>query len=305
MKKLGNAANERGKSFLARKDLQQAYLWFEGGSLLFEAIEDGANAALLCANLANLHKILADADGRQDEHYAKAIGLCTKAHALLKSSRANEVHAKVTGELALTYLVWAVRLSLNAPVHSDVEANIAAKFNKALHLYLEINDARQVASTHYQMASFYSRQLVGKLDATTRTKMELARRHYEKALLYFGVVDVGKTFVIIHQELAALYAASDKAEDIEHALLVLLNTYEAYSKSHRLSLDDRTTLATVAPSILEGVQNYLLRLVRAPCASKSVKARSSVFKQMYKEAICNRDAPLAQVLCTLRTLYAS
>ncbi|EQC30007.1 hypothetical protein SDRG_12287 [Saprolegnia diclina VS20] len=305
MKKLGNAANETAKSFLAQKDLQQAYLWFEGGSLLFEAIEDGANAALLCANLANLHKILADADGRQEEHYAKAVGLCTKAHALLKSSRASEVHAKVTGELALTYLVWAVRLSLNAPVHSDAETKIAAKFNKALHLYLEINDARQVASTHYQMASFYSRQLVGKLEATTRTKMELARRHYEKALLYFGVVDVGKTFVIIHQELAALYAASDKAEDIEHALLVLLNTYEAYSKSHRLSLDDRTTLATVAPSILEGVQTYLLRLVRAPCATKSVKQRSSVFKQMYKEAICHRDAPLAQVLLTLRSLYAS
>ncbi|OQR97228.1 hypothetical protein ACHHYP_12306 [Achlya hypogyna] len=303
VKKLGNAANETGKHYLKAKELHRACLWFEGGSLLFEAIEDGVNAALLCANLANLHKILAESED-QDGHYAQSIALCVKAQGLLRQSKGTpEVQAKVTGELALTYLVWAVRLSLSAPVPPDVEARAAAKFNKALHLYIEVGDARQVASTHYQMASFYSRQLLAKPDATSRTKMELARRHYEKALQYFGAVELGKTFVIIHQELAGLYAASDKAEDIEHALLVLLNTFDAYEKEARLPADERAALAAVAPAILESLQTYLLRIMRATGATKAVKARMDVFKQMYKEALVNRDAPLAQVLLALRNLY--
>ncbi|OQR86009.1 hypothetical protein THRCLA_10590, partial [Thraustotheca clavata] len=201
MKKLGNAANEFGKFYLRYQEHNKAYLWFEGGSVIFEAIEDGSNAALLCANLSNLHKVLAEKCSRiseQDAHYTKSVALCQKAHSLLKQSKAtNELHAKVTGELALTYLVWAVREGSRSSGSADYEATVVEKFNKALNMYIELGDARQVASTHYQMASFYNRLILSKSPSdlqgvAIKPRMELTRRHYEKALQYFSTM-LGKT----------------------------------------------------------------------------------------------------------------
>ncbi|OQR83183.1 hypothetical protein THRCLA_23177 [Thraustotheca clavata] len=132
--------------------------------------------------------------------------------------------------------------------------------------------------------------------------MELTRRHYEKALQYFSTM-LGKTFVLIHQELAAMYAASDKVEDIEHALLVMLNTYQAYQILNGLPKDEQAALNSLAPHILENIQTYLMRIIRG--ANKgAIKAKVSTFKDMYKEAIYNHDAPLASVLLKLRTLYS-
>ncbi|KAI9895164.1 hypothetical protein PsorP6_018832 [Peronosclerospora sorghi] len=59
--------------------------------------------------------------------------------------------------------------------------------------------------------------------------MEIARRYYEKALKYFGTVEVGKTFVLIYRELADLHLLGGHFERIEHELLILLGTYEAFT----------------------------------------------------------------------------
>ncbi|KAF0702990.1 Aste57867_7710 [Aphanomyces stellatus] len=282
MKKLGNASNELGKYFLRRNDLSRAYLWFEGGSVIFEAIEDGVNVALLYANLANLHKVLAERNSFDAQsHYIQAIELCQKAHAQLKQCKANsELHAKVTGELALTYLVWAVQLSM---IPTENISPILEKFNKALNLYVELGDQRQIAATHYQMASFYSQ-----------------RAH--NGSNYFGAIEVGKTFVIIHQELAQLYASSNKVEDIEHAVLVMLNTFDAYNKIQLLPSQEQEALNLIAPNILIKIQGYLKQIIRTT-SSKAAQSKTDMFKTMYRETIYKMEEPLAQILFTLRNLY--
>uniref|UniRef100_M4BTK0 EDRF1 N-terminal domain-containing protein n=1 Tax=Hyaloperonospora arabidopsidis (strain Emoy2) TaxID=559515 RepID=M4BTK0_HYAAE len=149
MKKLGNASNELGKYFLAVEcDYKEAFRWFERGCKIFSDIEDGVNVALLRANLAHLHKMFAQGESadKRVEHYETAIRLCTEALQLLKQSKADmDLHRKVKGELALTYLVWAVdmassvsTLETTRPALTKERENEALKiFNKALSLTYE------------------------------------------------------------------------------------------------------------------------------------------------------------------------
>eukprot|EP00644_Phytophthora_capsici_P001679 jgi/Phyca11/108199/e_gw1.14.146.1 len=316
MKKLGNASNELGKFFLGKKrDYKEAFRWFERGCRIFNDIEDGVNVALLRANMAHLHKIFAQgkpADSRE-EHYRAAIQLCTKALQLLKQSKADaDLNQKVKGELALTYLVWA---------------NEALKiFNKALSLYAELGDQKQVASTHYQIASFYSRMISGVIQAerdntasdkvggpssTLTSRMEIARRHYEKALGYFGAVEVGKTFVLIHQELADLHILGGRVEGIEHALLVLLNTYEAFNRATSRDSKLEEEMASLAHGIATKVKSVLHQLIRLSSsgrASYTTTKKLEMFKKMYKEVIYYDGysaASIVPILGTLRAIYAA
>ncbi|ETP26735.1 hypothetical protein F441_00655, partial [Phytophthora nicotianae CJ01A1] len=309
MKKLGNASNELGKYFLAAKrDYKEAFRWFERGCKIFSDIEDGVNVALLRANLAHLHKIFAQgkpADSRE-EHYGTAIQLCTDALRLLKQSKADvDLHNKVKGELALTYLVWAVDVANNTTASSPKtrEQKALKVFNKALSLYAELGDKKQVASTHYQIASFYSRMISSTMRESSTTenpdgpssaltsRMEIARRHYEKALHYFGAVEVGKTVVLIHQELADLHMLGGHVEAIEHALLILLNTYEAFSlaasRDSKLEKEEMTSLARDIVAKVKAVLHQLIRLSSGGRTSGNAAITKSkkleMFKKMYKE----------------------
>ncbi|KAL4172712.1 hypothetical protein KRP22_007875 [Phytophthora ramorum] len=340
MKKLGNASNELGKYFLAAKrDYKEAFRWFERGCKIFTDIEDGVNVALLRANLAHLHKIFAlgkPVDSRE-EHYQTAIQLCTDALQLLKQSKADtDLRRKVTGELALTYLVWAVDLassisSLDAAGRSPSktrENEALTLFNKALSLYAELGDQKQIASTHYQIASFYSRMISGTLcteressaaeksegsSSTLTSRMEIARRHYEKALSYFGAVEVGKTFVLIHQELSDLHILGGRVEGIEHALLILLNTYEAFNlASARDSKLEKEEMATLARDIVEKVRTVLHQLIKLssggqPTNTHTKSKKLEMFKKMYKEVIyydgCSAGS-IVPILGTLRGMYS-
>ncbi|KAG1691659.1 hypothetical protein DVH05_005557 [Phytophthora capsici] len=335
MKKLGNASNELGKFFLGKKrDYKEAFRWFERGCRIFNDIEDGVNVALLRANMAHLHKIFAQgkpADSRE-EHYRAAIQLCTKALQLLKQSKADaDLNQKVKGELALTYLVWAVDMASNVSSTSRSPAtsqeNEALKiFNKALSLYAELGDQKQVASTHYQIASFYSRMISGVIQAerdntasdkvggpssTLTSRMEIARRHYEKALGYFGAVEVGKTFVLIHQELADLHILGGRVEGIEHALLVLLNTYEAFNRATSRDSKLEEEMASLAHGIATKVKSVLHQLIRLSSsgrASYTTTKKLEMFKKMYKEVIYYDGysaASIVPILGTLRAIYAA
>lgn len=320
MKKLGNASNELGKYFLAvKRDYHEAFRWFERGCKVFSDIEDGVNVALLRANLAHLHKIFAQGKPphAREEHYQTAIKLCTDALQLLKQSKADpDLNRKLKGELALTYLVWAVDMSNNMP--AKARENEALKvFNKALSLYAELGDQKQVAATHYQLASFYSRMISSSLrlekssqddsaGSTLTSRMEIARRHYEKALLYFGAVEVGKTFVLIHQELADLHILGGRLEGIEHALLLLLNTYEAFNvASTRDASLETEEMATLARAIVAKVKTVLHQLIRLSASAPRSK-KLDMFKKMYKEVIyydgysANSIVP---ILGTLRNMY--
>ncbi|CAI5725663.1 unnamed protein product [Peronospora destructor] len=323
MRKLGNASNELGKYFLAVKcDYKEAFRWFERGCKIFNDIEDGINVALLLANLAHLHKIFAQgklADSRE-KHYQTAIQLCTEALQLLKQSNADvDLKRKVKGELALTYLVWAVDLanntsSLDTAGRSPRGNETLAMFNKALTLYAELSDQKQTASTHYQIASFYSRMISSTLQ-TERESAQVDKRHYEKALNYFGAVEVGKTFVLIHQELADLHTLGGHFEGIEHALLILLNTYEAFStnctKDSKLKEDEMTSLARDIVAKVKAVLHQLIRLCSGGRLSSSngAHARSKklkMFKKMYKEVIYNDGYSadtIVPILSTLRRIY--
>ncbi|RHY30030.1 hypothetical protein DYB32_004685 [Aphanomyces invadans] len=296
VKKLGNAANEFGKFYMRCAAYSRAYLWFEGGSLIFDAIEDGINVALIYANLANLHKVLAEKAPSSValSHYTQAIELCQKAQSLLKQAKASaELHVKVNGELALTYLVWAVHLSVvakEAPV-------VLEKFYKALNMYVDLGDRRQVAATHYQMATYYSQRVS---NGAVKQRLELARRHYEKALEYFGAVEVGTTFVLIHKELAQLYASSTKV-NIEHALLVMLNTFDAYKHLDKLPPHEQANLNALVPTLLQTLQGYLLQLVKS-----GSKHHTDRFKAMYRATIYTPEQQhdsFSHLLLTLRNLY--
>ncbi|KAK1944173.1 Erythroid differentiation-related factor 1 [Phytophthora citrophthora] len=335
MKKLGNASNELGKYFLGEKrDYKEAFRWFERGCRIFNDIEDGVNVALLRANMAHLHKIFAQgksADSREN-HYRTAIQLCTNALHLLKQSKADtDLNQKVKGELALTYLVWAVDMANNvfstARSPATSQENEALKiFNKALSLYAELEDQKQVASTHYQIASFYSRIISGTIQAdrdstasdkadgassTLTSRMEIARRHYEKALGYFGAVEVGKTFVLIHQELADLHILGGRVEGIEHALLILLNTYEAFNSatSRDLKLEEEmTSLAHGIVTKVKGVLHQLIRLSAGGRVSSTKSKKLEMFKKMYKEVIYYDGysaASIVPILGTLRAIYTA
>ncbi|ETO85694.1 hypothetical protein F444_00666 [Phytophthora nicotianae P1976] len=351
MKKLGNASNELGKYFLAAKrDYKEAFRWFERGCKIFSNIEgmcgtvswsgaytddacssDGVNVALLRANLAHLHKIFAQgkpADSRE-EHYGTAIQLCTDALRLLKQSKADvDLHNKVKGELALTYLVWAVDVANNTTASSPKtrEQEALKVFNKALSLYAELGDKKQVASTHYQIASFYSRMISSTVRESSTTenpdgpssaltsRMEIARRHYEKALHYFGAVEVGKTFVLIHQELADLHMLGGHVEAIEHALLILLNTYEAFSlaasRDSKLEKEEMTSLARDIVAKVKAVLHQLIRLSSGGRTSGNAAITKSkkleMFKKMYKEVIYYDGysaGSIVPILGTLRGMY--
>ncbi|KAI9992605.1 hypothetical protein PInf_018048 [Phytophthora infestans] len=335
MKKLGNASNELGKYFLAAKqDYKEAFRWFERGCKIFSDIEDGVNVALLRANLAHLHKIFAQdkpADSRA-EHYRTAIQLCSDALQLLKQSKADvDLHKKVKGELALTYLVWAVDVANNTTASSPKarEQEALKVFNKALSFYSELGDQKQVASTHYQIASFYSRMISSTLRAERESaapdksdapssalssRMEIARRHYEKALHYFGAVEVGKTFVLIHQELADLHILGGHVEGIEHALLILLNTYEAFSHAastgSKLEEKDMTSLACDIVTKVKAVLHQLIRLSSGGRTSGNTATTKNkkldMFKKMYKEVIYNDGysaGSIVLILGTLRGMY--
>ena len=203
-------------------------------------------------------------------------------------------------------------------------------FNKALALYAELSDWKQTASTHYQIASFYSRMISSTLQterknaqvdtsegssSTLTSRMEIARRHYEKALNYFGAVEVGKTFVLIHQELADLHILGGHFEGIEHALLILLNTYEAFqtnsTKDSKLEKDELASLARDIVAKVKAVLHQLIRLCSGGRLSSSNGAHArnkklEMFKKMYKEVIYNDGYSadsIVPILSTLRRMY--
>ncbi|TDH71357.1 hypothetical protein CCR75_002004 [Bremia lactucae] len=344
--KLGNASNELGKYFLAAKqEYKEAFKWFKRGCKIFSDIEDSVNVALLRANLAHLHKIFAQGKSvpSREEHYQLAVQLCSEAAELLKQSKADvDLHEKVKGELALTYLVWAVDVATlyfeeldrnrSSPLKSR-ETQALSLFHSALSLYTELKDAKQLASTHYQIAFFYRRMIAttlqverenrsgGKSHGTSCTLtnyMEIARRHYEKALKYFGVMEIGKIFVLIHQELAELHLLSQRLEGIEHALLILLNTYEAFHfqlvNESRLEKEE---LGPLGHTIVAKVQTVLHDLIRL-CSIKQAQQGGSIvhaksqklerFKKMYKEVIYYDGSSLGTVvsiLGTLRRMYST
>ncbi|KAL8007668.1 putative tetratricopeptide-like helical domain superfamily [Plasmopara halstedii] len=318
MKKLGNASNELGKYHLAMKqNYMEAFRWFERGCKIFSNIEgtslialpilcciltttydtsDGVNVALLRANLAHLHKIFAQDKPThlREDHYCTAIQLCTDALQLLKQSKADGNLCKnVKGELALTYLVWAVHLAnctftgmSNGLTSTPKRENeTLTLFNQALSLYSELGDQKQIASTHYQIASFYSRIITSTLrdesespsceksdgpSSSMANRMEIARRHYEKALSYFGSVEVGKIFVLIHQELADLYLLGGRVEGIEHALLILLSTYEAFNRTQFRNLtSEKEEMASLACDIVEKVKCVLHQLIRLSTSGRT------------------------------------
>lgn len=368
MKKLGNASNELGKYFLsAKQQYEKAFVWFQRGCKIFNEIEgnrkylldhlgacthqccvyceDGINVALLCANLAHLHKILAQGKllPAREIHYQNAVRLCTEAlHQLKQNKSEMELHRKVKGELALTYLVWAVGMANNASSldaqsasgHRELtkkkdENDVHKIFGKALALYSELGDPKQVASTHYQMASYQSRLLTrelqdqGKDDPSNsgkitglKNRMEIARRHYEKALQYFGKQEVGTTFVLIHQELADLYAVGGRVEDVEHALLIMLNTYDAFNSSHNAQTT-REVMQAMARDVVAKLKLILHQLIRlhanAPTSSRSNSSSKAYhklerYKKMYKEVIyCDgsTDSSIVEVLATLRGIYSN
>lgn len=309
---------------------------------------DGINVALLCANLAHLHKILAQGKPlpARENHYQNAVRLCTEALHQLKQNKAEmELHRKVKGELALTYLVWAVGMANNASSldshsasgHRELtkkngENDIHKIFGKALALYSELGDPKQVASTHYQMASYQSRLLtrelqdhksVGTDDPSSsgkitglKNRMEIARRHYEKALHYFGRQEVGTTFVLIHQELADLYAVGGRVEDVEHALLIMLNTYDAFSgpSNAQTTQDAMQTMACDVVAKLKLILHQLIRLhANAPTSLRSNSSSKAYhklerYKKMYKEVIYfdgSTDGSIVEVLATLRGIYSN
>lgn len=317
---------------------------------------DGINVALLCANLAHLHKILAQGQSPQARktHYESAIQLCNDALQHLKQNKAElELHRKVKGELALTYLVWAVNMANDFSVDREAslistrngdedtirdlrkqrENEVHKTFNKALSLYAELEDRKQVASTHYQMASFHNRTISRELQdettsaashgsegtpeksfsATLKSRMEIARRHYEKALGYFGKVEVGKTFVLIHQELADLYAVGGRVEDIEHALLIMLNTYDAFNNPSVFSSNqERDAMLSLAGEVVAKVKLILHQLIRlssshAQATNGAAKAKKlEMYKKMYKEVIYydgHKAGSIVPMLGTLRSMY--
>lgn len=373
MKKLGNASNELGKYFLsAKQQYEKAFMWFQRGCKIFNEIEgsmkytcmttlarvltcvllyyvDGINVALLCANLAHLHKILAQGKPlpAREIHYQHAVQLCTEALHQLKQNKAEmELHRKVKGELALTYLVWAVGMASttssldSSPGRGHEELtrkrseNDAHKiFGKALALYSELEDPKQVASTHYQMASYQSRLLTREIQDHTsvgtddpssssgkitglKNRLEVARRHYEKALHYFGKQEVGTTFVLIHQELADLYAVGGRVEDVEHALLIMLNTYDAFIRptNAQTTGDVMQEMARDVVAKLKHILHQLIRLhANAPPSTRSNSNSRAYhklqrYKKMYKEVIyCDgsTDSSIAEVLATLRGIYSN
>ncbi|DAZ96445.1 TPA: hypothetical protein N0F65_006491 [Lagenidium giganteum] len=334
MKKLGNASNELGKYYLSQKQCyQEAFVWFQRGCRVFAEIEDAINVALLNANMAHLHKLLAqNVDGEAKEsHYRSAVELCVSAVHQLKTNKAEtELHQKVKGELALTYLVWAV-YKTNVVFRSDAKTSDDDKkktendslklFNKALALYSELGDDKQVASTHYQMASFYTKTIASVLKAEgskrddvdaarashLRGRMEIARRHYDKALDYFGKMEVGKIFILIHQELADLYSFGGRIEDIEHAVLFLLNTLNAFKQEHgSQSNSEVEAMQALAQDVTLKLQQLLHQLVRLiamqPQLAKSKKMET--YKRMYKEVIYQgKDGGIVAVLTSLRAAY--
>ncbi|RHZ18850.1 hypothetical protein DYB31_005076 [Aphanomyces astaci] len=275
---------------------------------VLEVIGDAANvldtndtptAAALFHAFAVVSGVLAETEASTgaESHYAHAVQLCFKAQAKLKSAKAGPpLHAKVNGELALTYLVWAVHLAKT----QDNHLGVLEKFNKALNMYVELRDRRQVAATHYQMASYYSQQQV-----KTKQRMEAARRHYEKALEYFGGVEVGTTFVMIHKQLAELYASSTKMEDVEHALLVVLNTFDAFKRVATLPRHEQADLESMAPTLVLRLQEYLLQLIRLGSASTKPAMQATItrFKAMYRLTIDQNTRPFAQLLLALRNMY--
>ncbi|KAL7691647.1 putative tetratricopeptide-like helical domain superfamily [Plasmopara halstedii] len=338
MKKLGNASNELGKYHLAMKqNYMEAFRWFERGCKIFSNIEDGVNVALLRANLAHLHKIFAQDKPThlREDHYCTAIQLCTDALQLLKQSKADGNLCKnVKGELALTYLVWAVHLAnctftgmSNGLTSTPKRENeTLTLFNQALSLYSELGDQKQIASTHYQIASFYSRIITSTLrdesespsceksdgpSSSMANRMEIARRHYEKALSYFGSVEVGKIFVLIHQELADLYLLGGRVEGIEHALLILLSTYEAFNRTQFRNLtSEKEEMASLACDIVEKVKCVLHQLIRLSTSGRTNGETKSkkleMFKKMYKEVIYYDGISaesILPILDTLRGLY--
>lgn len=323
-------------------------------------LADGINVALLYANLAHLHKILAQGKPSPQarlSHYQAAIQLCHDALQQLRQNKAElELHRKVKGELALTYLVWAVNMANDfsndrsgdeqsagaiRDFRKQRENQVHKTFNKALSLYVELEDHKQMASTHYQMASFHNRTISRDLQdesslaasdgsdpaameksssstsAALKGRMEIARRHYEKALAYFGKVEVGKTFVLIHQELADLYAIGGRLEDIEHALLIMLNTYDAFNNSYHQQQekhkgDEHEAMLLLAGEVVAKVKLILHQLIRlsssaAAASSSGAKTKKlQMFKNMYKEVIYYDDhktGSIVPMLGTLRSMY--
>lgn len=288
--------------------------------------------ALLYANMSHLHKILARGKDQtaRETHYSTAIQLCSDALHRLKQTKAEaELRDKVKGELALTYLVWAVDMAASPTSDKTRENEILRTFDRALILYNELGDAKQAASTHYQIASFYNRLIARELQSAVsaskpsstppslKNRMEIARRHYEKALDYFGKIEVGQTFILIHQELADLYAMGGRVEDIEHALLFLLNTYEAFSRaSIGVVNPDAQAMATLARDVIAKVKVLLHQLIRRSTTASgnstgSVYGKSKkldMFKRMYKEVIYydgySAGGSVVPIIGTLRAMYS-
>ncbi|KAF1775182.1 Tetratricopeptide-like helical domain [Phytophthora cactorum] len=160
-------------------------------------------------------------------------------------------------------------------------------FNKALSLYAELGDQKQVASTHYQIASFYRRMISNAVRAET-----------EKS--------DGPSSTLTSQ-LADLHILGGQVEGIEHALLILLNTYEAFSlaasRDSKLETEEMASLARTLWPKLRLFCTSLSDSVRvdgSACSHKKQKARD--VQEMYKEVIYYDGYSAGSIVPILGTL---
>jgi hypothetical protein len=319
--------------------LLSAESWFMQGLDQFNLCDDKRNIAVIRCNLCQCSKLRAntafalprsDLCSYKHEHFSRdnhseicvqdAINHLQLAHvALDQRDLDTATWDTVSEELAATFLILGVkrRQSIlggeSIQVQPGEEKFITQPMEQAVVIYEQLQNLKQAAAAHYQLAIYYSKVWSSQVsEGKTREKLEKAFRHYRHAHDYFfSHLDGNEpTFIILCLDLSQLYSSiSSEASCLIKGILCCVDTCDAflqrptYSRTSGNQAENSQTdvekMNILSKTIDENIFKLLVSLVKL---EKGQVGRFPIsFKDLYRNLLSlkmgiDADMPCSETL---------
>eukprot|EP00743_Colponemidia_sp_Colp-15_P010249 GILK01011268.1.p1 GENE.GILK01011268.1~~GILK01011268.1.p1 ORF type:complete len:1045 (+),score=200.02 GILK01011268.1:87-3221(+) len=249
--KLSSVYNELGCHYIHQGRFTKAHRHYKQGLELFQAVGDRLSEAKQYFHLGQL-TIKGDgnidtASDQMDQRIKQAIDMYQMA---LKTVDSREVDGSfwrsVVVELGTSYQRLGQRLEkkISQSKHAaDIEQTAVVALKDALETFRKLDacDSHLVGNAHYALGTFYCRRCLHTADTDSpherkaaiiaKTKMELAKRHFEQALYFLPARTHPIDFVLTHLDVIKLhiqFAHGARVQNLEQALSHIIAAADAF-----------------------------------------------------------------------------
>mmetsp|Transcript_29017 Transcript_29017/g.45104 ORF Transcript_29017/g.45104 Transcript_29017/m.45104 type:complete len:1205 (+) Transcript_29017:98-3712(+) len=321
--RLGDVCNEAGTSLLdsSRKLitssdkrigvipplLAAAKTWFLESIGYFTKCHDIRNIALVRCNLAQGCKLSSSLPHILDvesclQEAARHLNL---AHEALGQRDEHPISwDNVSSELAATLLVIGVRRRQRllgggaGPISTQKlspgeEASVCKPIEQSLGIYKSLNNHRQAAAAHYQLALYFSKVWTFQRDESkTRDKLANTFRHYIAAHSYFRSSPGDEpTFIVLCIDMSNFYTTLPGRDGFIKALSCVMDVVDSFSESRVLAARERmlhgvgdkewiVKMIELSQAVEQRITSILLELVKIEKGDK--------YKDMYRIALSHQ-----------------